>query len=428
MSRYGLRNAVVGSESLLNPGLASLAWPNASGELQRVDADARFDAALLSFFDIDGKHGRTALPRPFNLSTAGINTDGLAKWDQLSVADHVDQLLSAKTIDQEQALYLIAYMGSLSLQPDPKKIGFVECWRWFALPGHTVEGLVEAGGVWKLKYGMSHILGLVLDDIKAATGTKVTWIFDRVVSGVTESGDVLKLTTGLNPLADASPTNPAHSITYTARSSILTIPHNVLDKVTFNPPLSPLKSAAIADKHSGLGVKLIAHASPSSGIPPTASGFAVGPSGKPPGFYMTMGDKKTGSGGALLVGFGASPELTASFPSVYTPDAKHNSDFTIRELFAAFPDLSAFGNPSAPIDGYTLHPHTTDPYSRGTWSFHGPQFWSSGHDRALREKHGRVWFASGDYSEGWKGFVDGAIEMGMGTGREVAGFLKMDEV
>lgn len=425
LSRYGLRNAVIGSESLLKPGLESLAWVNEdSGKLERVETDPTlFDTALTAFFDMDGSSGQKDIPLAFNLSTAELNAEGLAKWDKLSVLDRINQLLDEGKITQRHAQALEAYMGSLALQPDPAKIGFVECWRWFALPGHTVHGLVEAGGVWKLKHGMSHILGLVIKDI-LDSGAEVSWIFDRVVDKVEEKNGVVSLSTQLNPLATPSATNPDSPLTFAAKTTIVTVPHNVLHKISFSPELSPAKVAAIKDVHQGIGYKFIAHAAPDSGIPPDASGFAVGPAGKPPGFHMTMGDKRTGSGGALLVGFGADPALCNTFPSVYTPDAKHDSKAVLDALFASFPSLDNFGSPKVPVDAYAIHAHTQDPFSLGTWSMHGPGFWSSGHDKALREKHGRVYFASSDYSEGWKGFVDGGIEMGLAVGKEVADFLK----
>lgn len=38
----------------------------------------------------------------------------------------------------------------------------------------------------------------------------------------------------------------------------------------------------------------------------------------------------------------------------------------------------------------------------------------------LRERHGRVLFASGDWAFGWRGFIDGAIEQGAKAAKTVA--------
>ena len=43
---------------------------------------------------------------------------------------------------------------------------------------------------------------------------------------------------------------------------------------------------------------------------------------------------------------------------------------------------------------------------------------------ALQEQLGNLKFASGDYSDGWRGFIDGAMESGTLVAREVEGELK----
>ena len=46
---------------------------------------------------------------------------------------------------------------------------------------------------------------------------------------------------------------------------------------------------------------------------------------------------------------------------------------------------------------------------------HGSQLplgWATKHLKALQEPHGRVFMASADWAQGWRGFIDGAIEQG----------------
>jgi monoamine oxidase len=38
---------------------------------------------------------------------------------------------------------------------------------------------------------------------------------------------------------------------------------------------------------------------------------------------------------------------------------------------------------------------------------------------ALQERHGNVWFASADWADGWRGFIDGAVEQGSVVGQMV---------
>lgn len=63
-----------------------------------------------------------------------------------------------------------------------------------------------------------------------------------------------------------------------------------------------------------------------------------------------------------------------------------------------------------------------DPYAKGTWACWGPNK-ASRYLSELQRPHGRVVFASADWADGWRGFVDGAIERGQSAAREVVGLL-----
>lgn len=38
---------------------------------------------------------------------------------------------------------------------------------------------------------------------------------------------------------------------------------------------------------------------------------------------------------------------------------------------------------------------------------------------ALQNPHGNIFFASGDYSEGWRGWIDGAVQAGMEAAHKI---------
>ena len=69
------------------------------------------------------------------------------------------------------------------------------------------------------------------------------------------------------------------------------------------------------------------------------------------------------------------------------------------------------------------HDWATDEFSKGTWVIDRPGQRSESL-AALQAGSGRVRFAGTDFSSGWKGFMDGAIESGMRTGREVTELLE----
>jgi cytochrome c2 len=64
-----------------------------------------------------------------------------------------------------------------------------------------------------------------------------------------------------------------------------------------------------------------------------------------------------------------------------------------------------------------------DPYSRGTWCVLRKGQMTH-YLEALRQSHGLVHFAGGDFALGWRGFIDGAIESGTRVARQVAQQLR----
>ncbi len=73
------------------------------------------------------------------------------------------------------------------------------------------------------------------------------------------------------------------------------------------------------------------------------------------------------------------------------------------------------------IPGYelldiTAHDWLADEFSRGTWAIHRPG-WYEHHHAAMRRPEGNLILAGSDLANGWAGFIDGAIESGLGAGR-----------
>lgn len=72
----------------------------------------------------------------------------------------------------------------------------------------------------------------------------------------------------------------------------------------------------------------------------------------------------------------------------------------------------------AEIDAYLTHDWVNDPLSKGTWSC-----WRPGemvkYLKELQKDHGRVLMANSDWADGWRGFIDGAIERGTIAARDV---------
>lgn len=80
-------------------------------------------------------------------------------------------------------------------------------------------------------------------------------------------------------------------------------------------------------------------------------------------------------------------------------------------------------NPTADVAAYATHDWTNDPYAKGAWACWGPSS-ASRYLAELQRPHGRIVFASADWANGWRGFVDGAIEQGQGAVRDVLVLLQ----
>lgn len=68
-----------------------------------------------------------------------------------------------------------------------------------------------------------------------------------------------------------------------------------------------------------------------------------------------------------------------------------------------------------------------DPYAKGAWSCWGPGAMSK-YLKELQKDEGRILFASADWADGWRGFVDGAIERGRKAANDAVKFVERNEV
>lgn len=74
--------------------------------------------------------------------------------------------------------------------------------------------------------------------------------------------------------------------------------------------------------------------------------------------------------------------------------------------------------PDARVQGYLTHHWASDPYAKGTWCCLAPNLMAR-YLVPLQRPLGRVYFASSDWADGWRGFVDGAIEQGTRAAMEI---------
>jgi monoamine oxidase len=64
------------------------------------------------------------------------------------------------------------------------------------------------------------------------------------------------------------------------------------------------------------------------------------------------------------------------------------------------------------------HDWNKDQFSNGTWCFPPPNA-TTKYISVPQRPHGNVFFASADWADGWCGWIDGAVQSGMQTARQV---------
>ena len=136
---------------------------------------------------------------------------------------------------------------------------------------------------------------------------------------------------------------------------------------------------------------------------------------------------------SMANGYGASPLCLAFSDHDGTRDNQGNGTYIIgfgyngylynrehsRDIVAALEDM----NPQVRAEGYATHDWVNDPLSKGAWSCWGPGEMSK-YLSELQKPHGRVYMASADWADGWRGFIDGAIERGATAARSVRQLLE----
>jgi monoamine oxidase len=361
INRYGLE---IEEPALTAP--PRTAWVT-NGERREGSFD---DLSLLGFrgsgaffFDV-----MQVLPRPHD----PLFVPEIAKLDPVSAGERLDGL----GLPQDQRDIMNAMFSTMA-HCDPSEAGLVEMLRWFALPGATLPACLDSVGRYWLRGGMKTLIQGILDDgkpeLRLSTPVKAVRQTDDQVVVTTDAGE-----------------------TVSARALVLTAPLNVLNQIEFSPPLSPEKRAAASEGHAGSGVKLHIKVRGQLG------GFSgVAPWPAP---LTSLTTEFLDADGTVFTAFGPSGKLI----DINDDEAIQNA---VRRLL-----------PGAEVEWAVGYDWNADSYARGTWCVFRPGQLTR-YLRELQRPEGRVYYAGADNANGWRGFVDGAIESGLRAGREVTAAL-----
>lgn len=366
VTRYGL-----GIEE--SPGAAAdtAAWIT-SGRLKQGPAGKVWQSigdTMARFCDVDRQGGREVMPLPHDPLA---RKDLLARWDALSLQDRLEQM----KFGRETRDLLIPQLN-INCHNDIRQAGFADMLRWWALGDYDMGRMFDKLGRYKIRQGMGELAKRMLQDSTADI------LLSTPVKAVERDGTGYKVIT-------------AKEQSYRARAVVMAVPLNVLSGIRMEPGLNEIQQRMAKAGHTGQGSKCYIHIRQKIG-----NWIGMAPHPHPITLVWT---EKQRDDGTLLVAFGP--------PGLLDITDEATVQQALRPLL-----------PKAEVIGVTGYQWDVDPYSRGTWCWYRPKQLTEGL-AGLRRQEGAIFMAGSDLAEGWRGFVDGALESGITAARDVRSYLK----
>ncbi|KAJ5864133.1 uncharacterized protein N7529_006049 [Penicillium soppii] len=368
ISRYQMRNELEGSFDFSRGVNHFQLRTNQGDEIMSHDEeDVLLAAALGKFVNVDGAMGRKIIPYAHD----AFHVPEARQYDKLSAADRLKDISLSLTPNERSALesfILLCSCGTL------ETTSLFEFLHWWALCGYTYQGCMDALISYKFKGGQS---SFAIKFFKEALATgNLSYVFNSPVQSINDQGDKVTLKT-------------RDSRQYTGARLISTIPLNVLNTISFDPPLDAQRASAANIGHVNQCVKV--HAEISNKDMRSWTGIAY-PFNK---LTYAIGDGTTLAGNTHVVCFGG-------FHNHIQPEEDINETKKAVESMAPG---------KMDIKRLVFHNWSKDEFAKGAWFFSPPQLMSTSLE-ALRSRHGNVIFANSDWAVGWRSFIDGAIEEG----------------
>lgn len=234
------------------------------------------EAGLKKLVNVDGDYGRTIIPFPHS---ANFTPEALA-YDKVSVADRIAEIQHSLTPNERlgiETFVLLCSGGTL------ETTSFMEFLHWWALSEYSYDGCIRYLVKYKFCGGQSSFAIKFFRE--ALASGNLTYAFNSPVASVNDTKDgVTVITRG--------------GKSYKAKRVISAMPLNVLNAVTFNPPLIPGKKKAADIGHVNQCVKV--HAEVSDRDLRSYTGISY-PHNR---LFYAFGDGTTPKGNTHIVAFG----------------------------------------------------------------------------------------------------------------------------
>lgn len=314
------------------------------------------------------RDSRRYFPEPFN----PLARDDFKAIDHVSVQERIrEQFPAGGPRDVLESFWALNFNGPL------EDAALTQALRWVALTNGDWAVSFEACATYKIVGGTAALADAILAD----AGTGVQYGF--TVEAISEESGLVEV-------------RSADGRTVRGRTAIVTVPLHTLNSVDFVPPLPAAKAEGARLGQVSKGAKVWFRLRGEH-----APFVALGGADWPLNFFQV---EYTLDGDTIAVGFG--------------PDA---SKIDVEDPAAVQAQLARLV-PGAEVLAVASHNWVDDPLSGETWPMHRTGFLST-HLPAMQEAHGRVLFAGSDIANGWCGFIDGAIESGMGAALSAASLL-----
>jgi monoamine oxidase len=295
----------------------------------------------------------------------------IADIDALTLQDRFDEV----GLDRETEAVSSGIWGAIC-SAYPHETGIVTALRWYALSGFSFQHMMDCIARYKIVTGTRSLVEAIAADggfeVRFETRVAAIQQDEAEVAVRTQDGETIE-----------------------GRAAVVAVPLNTLKGIEFTPALAEGKRAAAAEGQSSHGIKIwmrVRGDHDYAATAPAEHGIA----------YLQSEYKVDGD--TLFVAFGSDAELL-------DPTDEEAVARVAQELM-----------PGYEVIGSHAHNWTGDELAHGTWCMYRPKQ-LTGYLRELQRPEGRVFLAGADVSDGWNGFIDGAIESGNSTARRVSAFL-----
>lgn len=346
----------------------------------QYEQDELVASALNKFTNIDGTYGRKTIPLPHDT----FRTPESILLDKVSAQDRINDISSTLTPQERAALeasILLASGGTL------ETTSFHEFLHWWAMCGYSYQGWLDMLITWKFKRGQSTF---AIQFFEEALATKrLAYAFNSPVKHIKDTGSKVEVTT-------------RDGRKFQAARVISAMPLNVLNAVSFDPPLSAGKQSALGIGHVNQTVKV--HAEISNKDLRSWTGITWLHNE----LHYAISDGTTPAGNTHIVCFGGQNK------HMDPEDDIAKTQRAVSNLFTP----SHYNNAEPDIQRLVFHNWSKDEFAKGAWFFSPPGLLSD-HLDDMRARHGNIVFANSDWALGWRSFIDGAIEEGERAALEV---------